>query len=63
MSEKLKEIAEQLRKMYPDAASVELFINHQEHEIQVKYVDTEKAGFSMRSLNGKWIGSEVSHEQ
>ncbi|MNJ48939.1 hypothetical protein D3C77_441490 [compost metagenome] len=63
MNNKLKDIAEQLREMYPDAASVRLFVNSQEHNIEVRYVDTERAGYSMKSLNGKWIGrKQVSHE-
>jgi len=49
----LAEMAEKLRGAYPDAASVQLFVNHQEFEIEVKYVDTKKAGFSMKSLNGE----------
>ncbi|MGG4552580.1 hypothetical protein [Paenibacillus humicus] len=62
MSNKLNEIVDQLREMYPEAASVELFVNSQEHNIEVRYVNTEKAGYSMKSLNGKWIGKAVSHE-
>jgi hypothetical protein len=51
----LDEIAEKLREAYPDAASVTLFVNAQEYSIDVRMVDTKKAGFSMKSLNGEWI--------
>lgn len=51
----LDEIIAKLREAYPDAASVTLFVNHQEYSIDVRMVDTKKAGFSMKSLNGEWI--------
>jgi len=54
MKEMLAEMAQKLREAYPDAVGVELFVNHQGFDIEVKYRQKEE-GVSMRSLNGEWI--------
>lgn len=55
MSEKelLDKIAQMLREAYPDAAAVKVFVNDHEVEVEKRYVKPD--GFSMKSLNGKWI--------
>lgn len=52
--EVLENIAHMLRIQYPDAASVKVFVNHQEFEVEVNYRD-KLEGISMKSLDGKWI--------
>lgn len=56
--EVLENIAHMLRVHYPQAASVKVFVNHQEFEVEVSYRD-KLDGISMKSLNGEWI-REVS---
>ena len=50
----LEKIADMLRELYPKAASVTFFVNHQECEVSVKYRN-KLDGISMRSLDGEWI--------
>jgi len=51
----VQEIAWHLRAHYPNATSVTLFVNHQEHEVSEKRRD-RLDGISMRSLDGNWVG-------
>jgi cell division ATPase FtsA len=59
MSDKevLENIANMLRIHYPTAASVKVFVNCQEFEVEVSYRD-KLDGISMKSLNGEWIKEE-----
>ena len=52
----LSEIAAALREMYPDATSVELFVNATEHSVTPVYKDVSgpEHGASYRSLDGRW---------
>lgn len=52
----LAEIAEALRHLYPDAVGVELFVNEDEHSIELRYKDKSgpKYGGSYKRLDGKW---------
>lgn len=50
----VQEIAWHLRAHYPDATSVTLFVNHQEHELSVNQRD-RLDGISMKSLDGSWV--------
>ena len=52
----LTEIAAALRQMFPDATSVSLFVNADEHSIEPTYRDQSgpEHGASYRCLDGKW---------
>ncbi len=56
MNEKelLDKIAAMLREAYPDAVSVNVFVNQQEAEINKSYRQ-KRNGISMQTLNGNWI--------
>lgn len=53
----LENIANMLRIHYPNAASVKVFVNYREFEVEVSYRD-KLDGISMKSLNGEWIKEE-----
>ena len=52
----LFEIAAALRELYPDATSVEVFVNAAEHSVTPLYKDVSgpEHGASYRCLNGRW---------
>jgi hypothetical protein len=52
----LSEIAAALRELYPDAVSVEVFVNATEHSVTPVYKDVSgpEHGATYRVLNGKW---------
>lgn len=52
----LSEIAAELRKHYPDAVSVRLFVNATEHEIELAHKDVSgpEHGATYKCLDGQW---------
>lgn len=62
----LREIAAELRKLYPDAISVDLFVNEQEHTVEINYDDKSGpgTGATYKRLDGKWSHEErkLKHE-
>jgi hypothetical protein len=52
----LAQIAAELRRLYPAAVSVKIFVNHTEHSIDVLSVDVSgpETGASYRTLDGSW---------
>lgn len=55
-SKRLAEMSRELREMYPDAVSVELFVNQSEHSVSTIYKDESgpEAGASYKCLDGQW---------
>jgi hypothetical protein len=52
----LAEIAAELRKQFPDAVSVEFFVNATEHSFRMSYRDVSgpEHGASYKQLDGQW---------
>lgn len=55
-SKRLTEIAYELRELFPDAVSVELFVNQSEHSVSTTYKDESgpETGGSYKCLDGQW---------
>lgn len=49
----IHEIADRLRKIYPGAVGIHLFVNETEHEVELKYY-TGRGEHSMKRVDGEW---------
>lgn len=49
----IHEIADELRKMYPDACGIWLFVNQTEHVVEQKFY-TGRGEYTMKRVDGQW---------
>lgn len=57
MEEKINEIHESIKELYPEAVSVKVFVNSKGIEVTPNY-RTNADGYSMKTITGKWIKRE-----
>jgi len=58
VEEKINYIHELIKEIYSDAISVRIFVNNQGIEVNPQY-RTNVNGYSMQTINGKWIKSNI----
>jgi hypothetical protein len=56
--ERISEIHADIKALFPDATSVNVFVNSEGIDVQPTY-KTELSGYSMRNISGKWVKGAV----
>lgn len=55
--EKIAELHERIKELFPDAVAVKVFVNSQGIEVKPEF-RTNIDGYSMKTITGEWVQKE-----
>lgn len=54
IEDKIQKLHEQIKEIFPDAVSVEIFVNNDGIKVNPRY-EANLKNYSMKNITGKWV--------